>query len=88
MSDENAPIRLTHYRLAVKRRFWPGQKVFEIYRHDLVTETGHLTLYLTNNEIISLPIAARSWRVYPEYWDFMRQFEQRQEQADASPLWS
>jgi hypothetical protein len=63
------------YTIAVQHRFFPFlYKKHACYRHEISPETGHLILYRMDSSQIALAVAKRSWIVYPNYWDFMRQF--------------
>lgn len=74
---ENAYTELAHkcYTVAVQHRFFPFlSKKHSCYRHEISQETGHLILYRMDSSQIAIAVAKRSWIVYPNYWDFMRQF--------------
>lgn len=75
-TSQEPPVHMLvdHYIVEVRSRLFPWlSKKHKCYRHEVFPDTSHLVLYRTDRTQIAVPIAKRSWVVYANYWDFMKQ---------------
>jgi hypothetical protein len=71
--DQKPENPIQSYRIQTKSGWLPWGKIHHC-RHEVNTETNHLILYRKDNTQIAMPVANKSWIVYPEYWQFMSQY--------------
>lgn len=61
------------YRLRIYRWYYPWGRIYTVYRHEI--DGLHLTLFESDGSVLAIPMARLAWRVYPEYWTAMEQYD-------------